>query len=779
MQPYYIGENCELADYLDVATEIEYPDVCHEPLDEVVGTLEPQTVANPDFESFWDITLEEAVHTALMNAKVVRDFGQVRQFGQIVASAPERLTSAPQGVSTIYDVGIQETGQNGVEQILSRFDAVFNSQTTWDRTDRPQNFVAATVNASVFQQDVVNVTNELSKLTAGGAQLFLRNVNLYTAANNDLTEATRILPTDWFTSVEAEMRQPLLRGRGAQVNRAAVVIARMRSDQAIIDFENSVQNLLNNVERAYWELYFFYHNLETARIGRNTALGIWQRIRAQFQEGTSRGSAAAEAQAREQYFFFKSRLHDAVRDLQKSQTRLRYLMGLTATDGRMLRPSDHPTTAWLRFDWCSILEEGVIRTPAIRRQKWSIKQRELELIAARNQLLPQFDAIALYRWLGVGDVFNSAGSSNVDFPLPGSQAVEELFEGNFQEFRVGAEFEIPIGMRQAMAQVRNQQLQLAREKARLDDMELEVTHQLSDAIQDLDAGYQRVVDNFDRLNAAEGNVSAADTAYDAGTGTLDLLLDAHRRRAEAAIAYYQALVDYNVSIMMVHFRKGSIMDYDSVVLSEGPWPAKAYFDATNRARQRSASHYLNYGFSRPRVVSRGPVQNNEPPSTQPEVFGDESFDEDTLDSEVIEPEAYDVLPGRDGEDLDSLERVPVEPQAPSSGEESFSDELPLNEASFDAGEGQFGQATGLRFRDSEPDASGGTEAVVPATEVFEQEAVDTASAQPASPNVVRQTSHVTPVERRAGKRSFFAATLEDDQPEVRSSFKRRSQIRWK
>ncbi|MEM8679813.1 MAG: TolC family protein, partial [Planctomycetota bacterium] len=673
MQPYYIGENCELADYLDVSTDIEYPDVCHPPLDEVVGTLEPQTVANPDFDSFWDISLQEVVHTALQNAKIVRDFGQVRQFGQIAATAPGRLV-APQGVATIYDVAIQEAGQNGVEQALSRFDAVFNSQTTWDRTDRPQNFAAAQVNAVIFQQDQVNNTNELSKLTAGGAQLFLRNVNIYTAARNQLTANTRILPSDWFTAIEAEMRQPLLRGRGAQVNRAAVVIARMRSDQAIIDFENSVQEMLNSVERAYWELYFFYHNLETARLGRDTALGIWQRIRAQFQEGTSRGSAQAESQAREQYFFFKSRMHDAVRDLQKSQIRLRYLMGLSPTDGRMLRPSDQPTTAHLRFDWCSILEEGVIRTPPVRRQKWSIKQRELELIAARNQLLPQFDAIALYRWLGVGDVYNNS-QSNIDFPLPGSQAVKELFNGDSQEFRLGAEFEIPVGMRAAMAQVRTQQLSLAREKARLEDMELEVTHQLSDAIMDLDAGYQLVVDSFDRLNAAESNVAAADTAYDAGTGTLDLLLDAHRRRAEAAIAYYQGLVNYNVAIMVVHFRKGSLLDYDNVMLAEGPWPAKAYFDATNRARQRSASHYLNYGFTRPGVISRGPVEDNLPPSRPPEVFGSEDYQTSASESEIIEPEPYNVLPEDPSGDFDSLERVPAEPTLQDGGLTP----LPLNE----------------------------------------------------------------------------------------------------
>jgi hypothetical protein len=54
--------------------------------------------------------------------------------------------------------------------------------------------------------------------------------------------------------------------------------------------------------------------------------------------------------------------------------------------------------------------------------------------------------------------------------------------------------------------------------------------------------------------------------------------------------------------------KGSLLEYDGVFLAEGPWPAKAYFDARRRARHRDASHYINYGFTQPRIVSQGPYE---------------------------------------------------------------------------------------------------------------------------------------------------------------------------
>ena len=41
-------------------------------------------------------------------------------------------------------------------------------------------------------------------------------------------------------------------------------------------------------------------------------------------------------------------------------------------------------------------------------------------------------------------------------------------------------------------------------------------------------------------------------------------------------------------------------------LAEGAWPAKAYFDALRQARKRDAGLYMDYGYTRPNVMSRGP-----------------------------------------------------------------------------------------------------------------------------------------------------------------------------
>ncbi|MFM8805366.1 MAG: TolC family protein, partial [Planctomycetia bacterium] len=248
------------------------------------------------------------------------------------------------------------------------------------------------------------------------------------------------------------------------------------------------------------------------------------------------------------------------------------------------------------------------------RQKWTIKQKELELTAAKNLILPRLDLVGRWRFLGMGQELINQNSASYDAngrdPLAGTDAYSTLLSGQFQDWQAGAQFLMPLGFRRELATGRNHQMQLARERARLQDEELEASHALVEAVRNVDTNFALAQTNFNRRVASERQVEAVQAAYDAGTVTLDQLLDAQRRRADAESAYARAVVDYTRSISQLHYRKGSLLEYNGVFLAEGPWPGKAYFDAHRRARQRDASLYLDYGHSRPGVFSRGAITQN-------------------------------------------------------------------------------------------------------------------------------------------------------------------------
>ena len=72
-QPFYFFEDGDLSHYVGAIQKIEYPDTEQQPLDEAAGTLEPLTLSNAKFDQIWELSLEEAVRTALENGKVLRN----------------------------------------------------------------------------------------------------------------------------------------------------------------------------------------------------------------------------------------------------------------------------------------------------------------------------------------------------------------------------------------------------------------------------------------------------------------------------------------------------------------------------------------------------------------------------------------------------------------------------------------------------------------------------------------------------------------------------------
>jgi hypothetical protein len=87
-----------------------------------------------------------------------------------------------------------------------------------------------------------------------------------------------------------------LRGAGVNYNRIAgpnatagayngVLLARLNTDVSLADFEAGVINLVNDVEQAYWDLYFAYRDLNAKLAGRDSALVTWRNIAERLRIG--------------------------------------------------------------------------------------------------------------------------------------------------------------------------------------------------------------------------------------------------------------------------------------------------------------------------------------------------------------------------------------------------------------------------------------------------------------------------------------------------------------
>lgn len=520
-----------------------------------------------------DMSLEQAIQIALSNSRVMRDLGGT------VLRAPQTSTSTNDPALALTDPRF------GEEAALSEFDAILSTSAFFENNDRRLNnrFFG---NQGVFKQDLHNYQVGLTKRSATGSTMTVRNLTTYDA-NNQLSNAIGASAFEQY--IESEIRQPLLQGAGTEFNRIAgpgarpgqingFLIGRVRTDISITDFERSVRDLIADVENAYWDLHFAFRDLEAKVDARDIALVTAKKLKAQ---AATQGTGDA-AQAMEQFYRFESEVIDSVNGrpidgtrvnngssggtfrgtggLRVAERRLRLIIGMTINDGKLIHTTNEPTQAPLLYDWASSSGEAVLQREEVRRQRWVVKQRELELIANRNFLKPQLDMIGRYRFRGFGkDLINYEGKSN---------AVSNLLDGDYQEWQAGVEYTLPVGFRKAHTAVRNAELGLRRDIEILKEQERVVLYGLSNAMNEMKRSFDSMQVQEKRLNEIVRQLNSLQAKWEAGQDpALDVLLETHRRLLDARLRYHQSRIEYALAIRNVEFEKGTLLAFCNVNLS--------------------------------------------------------------------------------------------------------------------------------------------------------------------------------------------------------------------
>ncbi len=515
-------------------------------------------------KSLRSMSLDEVVSIALSDTEILRDLNAT-------------VLSAPDSVRGQLDAEISATDPlRGIDAALSAFDARVQANVDHQNNDRVFNNAVIAGGTNVFVQDLATAGIGIQKQARNGALFAIRG----NAVHDSNNRPTNLFPSVWTTQLEAEIRQPLLQGRGELFNEIAgpnqqsvftqpngILLAQLGQEVSGFEFEASLNNYVNEVIGAYWDLYFAYKNFSTAKAALQDAEDIWKITKSRFESDLPGGAAHQEAQAREQYYLFKARVIESlsgaggVPGVMQAEANLRRLLNLPLEDGEYIFPADEPMVAEIVFEWPLLVELALDHRMELRRQEARIRATELELLAARNFLLPRLDATVLYRNNGFGD---RLGAGSGEF----GGALEVAGEGRFQEWQFGLQLAAPVRFRQAHSAVRNAELRLHREQRILRDQQQQIIHGVGNAVRRLDETYALVQVASARQQAARETVEARLAAYEAGAASFDELLDAQQRLADAEVSFFRRNTNWTLALTELSRQKGQLLDNYSVFVEQ-------------------------------------------------------------------------------------------------------------------------------------------------------------------------------------------------------------------
>ena len=325
-------------------------------------------------------------------------------------------------------------------------------------------------------------------------------------------------------------------------------LSRVDSDLTLSDFEISVRNVIAEVEDAYWKLWAAHRDVESNKLAKSASQVAWNNVYEKKAAGLE--NAQQEQQAREHYFNRRELVKKSLAALDSREAELRKTLRIAATDGRLIRPSDEPDAAEVKLDEEEASAASLANRPELRRQTHSVEQAELALQATRSGTSPQIELRQHYRWLGIGNDLGNDFGSDSDLK------------------KLGVQLNLPVGLRRSLATVRHAELRLARAKAVQQELETQLSASSTQAVKKLRTARELLVTTFDRFKATRSESESATALHKGGKTTLDHVLAAQRRFAEAGSEYHKAAAEYAIAVKNVRFQQGLLLEERNLAIAE-------------------------------------------------------------------------------------------------------------------------------------------------------------------------------------------------------------------
>jgi outer membrane protein TolC len=342
----------------------------------------------------------------------------------------------------------------------------------------------------------------------------------------------QLYTSNWVTSYT----QPLLRSAWSDYNNAPISAARANVASSQFDFERTVQNTLQTIVTAYWELSFARENYRVVaaslQVAREQLRITNERIRVQELAARDRVADEAEVATRNEQMIV------AENDIRRREDALRRLLFPDRQEGvwsYTLRPTSDiaVTPAVETLPWQDYADKAIEERPDLKSLRSLVSIAEQDLLRAGRDVLPELDLVSSYSSIGVNDQFPQAWQDSTEFPYP--------------TWSVRLQFSIPIGNQSARAHRQRAELEVERRRRELYGAMLDVQTEIRDAVRSLESLAQSIVASGESVRLAATNLETEQVKLRVGSSTAFEVQRRNQSLQEARSRHLRNQLDYRVA----------------------------------------------------------------------------------------------------------------------------------------------------------------------------------------------------------------------------------------
>jgi outer membrane protein TolC len=418
-----------------------------------------------------------------------------------------------------------------------------------------------------------NYTAQLSQQIPFGGSLTL-NLN---EIKTDTNARFQTINPRFETTLNFSFSQPLLRNFGLRMSQREIIVAQNNFDISEKQFAKFVQDLVYQVEQAYWNLVYGIENLKVRQQSLKLAQELLEKNRRSVEVGTLAPievlNAQADVASREADILDAQALVKNYEDALKAVTNLAAEMP-EASDMRLM-PADRPTFEKVEAGLNQAMATAIANRPDLAASKIDIQNREFNLGYARNQLLPDLSLTAQYWSPGVSGSQllyenNDPLFGAVIGTIPGnvSQALKDTFKFRYQNWSVGLTLSIPLNTIFSRAYAAQARVSLDQALANFKAQEQQLVLEVRSAVRGVETNYMRAEAYRVARELAQKRLEAEEEKFRVGLSTNYFVLQYQRDLANQQSMELKSLIDYNLSLAKLAQVTGVSLGNKNISLSE-------------------------------------------------------------------------------------------------------------------------------------------------------------------------------------------------------------------